>query len=281
MTSSVDTVDISSDRLLRSGLTFNGWYSIMSGMATAGFAGALTAFMEVPTLLLVVVGLGLVGFGVLTLMNARGDRVDAAQARMITVSDFGWILGVVVLQLGFPDALSSGGKWLLAGVSVPVAVFAIIQWLGLRAKGRDLELRTLVTDITIDASPEKVWDVLTELDTFSEWNPFMIEARGVVAVGEHLEVKMKLPGGSATRIRPTVTVVEPGGRFEWLGHLGVRGLFDGRHRFELQKSSGGTRLIQSEVFTGILAPIFARLLGNRTKEGFETMNAALAARTQI
>jgi hypothetical protein len=41
----------------------------------------------------------------------------------------------------------------------------------------------------------------------------------------------------------------------WLGRLGIPGLFDGKHRFFLEEvDENTTRLIQSERFSGILAP---------------------------
>ena len=67
---------------------------------------------------------------------------------------------------------------------------------------------------------------------------------------------------------------------EWWGHLGVRGLFDGRHRFELHAAGRGTRLVQSEIFTGVLVPLVARSLDRGTAAGFALMNSALKAHAE-
>ncbi len=80
--------------------------------------------------------------------------------------------------------------------------------------------------------------------------------------------------------RPTVTEVEPGRVFEWLGRLGVRGLFDGRHRFELQPTDTGTRFVQSEEFTGVLVRFLRKMLDTQTVEGFHAMNSALKVRAE-
>ena len=88
----------------------------------------------------------------------------------------------------------------------------------------------LHTQVDIDATPETVWSLLTDLDHYAEWNPFIVEASGDVAVGNRLTNRMQPPGGKAMTIKPAVTAVEPAQTFEWLGHLGVRGVFDGRHR---------------------------------------------------
>jgi hypothetical protein len=139
----------------------------------------------------------------------------------------------------------------------------------------DTQMEQLHADITIEAPPAAVWAVLVDLERHTEWNPFMIDVHGDVEVGNRLRVRMKPPGGRATTFKPTVTVVDQGRTFEWLGHLGIPGLFDGRHRFELHDESGATRFVQSETFTGILVPLFGRSLATKTLAGFEAMNEAL------
>ena len=141
-------------------------------------------------------------------------------------------------------------------------------------------MRRIVTETTIQASPADVWKALTQLKRYGEWNPFVIEASGTVAVGERLEVKMQQPGRKPITFRPTVTEVVPGSVFEWLGHLGVQGIFDGCHRFELEEHEGGTRLTHSETFTGMIVSLLFRVLESGTTAGFEAMNEALKARLE-
>ncbi|MCP5026388.1 MAG: SRPBCC domain-containing protein [Actinomycetia bacterium] len=136
----------------------------------------------------------------------------------------------------------------------------------------------LETEIMIDGSPEEVWAVLVDLDSHAEWNPFMPSAQGRVAEGERLEISIRPPGGKASTVRPTVTEVKAGRAFEWLGQAGVKGLFDGRHRFELEPVGSGTRLRHSEYFTGLLIRPARRWLDRKVLPGFEAMNTALAER---
>ena len=139
----------------------------------------------------------------------------------------------------------------------------------------------LHTEITIDASPETVWDVLVDLDRYAEWNPFVVESSGRVEVGERLVNRLQPPGGRAMKFTPTVTEVAPGRCFEWLGRLGLPGVFDGRHRFELvPTASGGTTLVHTERFDGLLVRPLRSSLDTRTVAGFEAMNEALKARAE-
>lgn len=138
----------------------------------------------------------------------------------------------------------------------------------------------LHTEIEIDAAPAKVWDILTDLADYPEWNPFITSSTGTVAVGQRLVNRLEPPGGKALTFRPTVTEVDEGRVFEWLGRLGLPGLFDGRHRFELVPHGDGTRLIQTERFSGLLVPFLRTSLDTRTQAGFRAMNAALKARAE-
>ncbi len=133
----------------------------------------------------------------------------------------------------------------------------------------------------IDAEPERVWQVLTGFEAFGSWNPFIVSIEGESSVGAKLKVRLQPPGGRGITLRPTVTTNTPRKAFGWLGRLGVRGVFDGAHRFELEAlPEGGTRFVQSERFTGALVPLFRRSLRTHTLAGFEAMNRALEERAE-
>jgi hypothetical protein len=141
-------------------------------------------------------------------------------------------------------------------------------------------MKQINSEIDIAAAPAVVWEILTELDEFENWNPFVVAASGEVVVGEKLVVSIMPPGKKSQTFRPTVTVSDEGRKFEWLGKLGVSGVFDGRHQYVLEPTTEGTKLIQREEFTGVLAGLFIRMIGDATREGFEAMNHALKARAE-
>ncbi len=139
-------------------------------------------------------------------------------------------------------------------------------------------MKRLHTEIELDATPEEVWAALVDFDSYPTWNPFIVSISGTASIGSRLRARIEPSGGRGATFRPVVTAADPGRRLEWLGKLLVKGLFDGRHRFEIEATSSGTKFTQSEEFTGLLVPLFAKSLDGATRQGFELMNQALQER---
>ena len=137
----------------------------------------------------------------------------------------------------------------------------------------------IATAVEIDAPPARVWEVLVDLPAYREWNPFIVEAKGRVAEGETLSLRMALPGWDPMTIEPRLLVVEPGRELRWEGKQLLPGLFDGEHAFLLTPLDGGrTRLDHVEDFAGLLLPIARRLIHAKTVESFRALDGALASR---
>jgi uncharacterized protein YndB with AHSA1/START domain len=53
-------------------------------------------------------------------------------------------------------------------------------------------MKTMSATIQIDAPPEAVWAILTDLGRYPEWNPLFREASGQVAVGNRITLNEAL-----------------------------------------------------------------------------------------
>ncbi|WP_405573800.1 SRPBCC domain-containing protein [Streptomyces phaeochromogenes] len=127
---------------------------------------------------------------------------------------------------------------------------------------------TAVTDI--DATPQAVWDVLTDFATYGEWSTFT-SAEGTAHVGNRLT--MRMPGMT---FRPTITVATPGEELRWVGTLGTKRLFHGQHSFVLSPNPDGTtRLTNHEEFSGALVSLTRRLLRTPKHDGYAAFNKGL------
>lgn len=134
----------------------------------------------------------------------------------------------------------------------------------------------LNTEIQINASPERIWQILTDFASYPQWNPFIRRASGKPEKGEQLEVYLQPEGAGGMTFQPRVLKAEPGRELRWRGHLLIPGLFDGEHIFIIEPLvAGGVRFIQREIVTGLLVPLFAHRLDTEKSMGFEDMNHAL------
>jgi hypothetical protein len=139
----------------------------------------------------------------------------------------------------------------------------------------------LQTEIDITATPERVWSILTNFPAYPDWNPFIRSIRGAPEQGAPLEIRIQPSGTKGMTFRPTVLTAIRAQELRWLGRFLVPGLFDGEHRFVIKSlANGKVRFQQSELFNGILVPIFRASLDRDTKRGFEEMNQALKVRAE-
>ena len=143
------------------------------------------------------------------------------------------------------------------------------------AQRRETDMaRHISREILIDRQPEVVWGILSDLEGFKDWNPFIISAAGELEVGSRPSITMKADAKPYT-FEPTVTECVPGEKLSWRGRLwGIPGLFDGEHHHALEAMPEGTRYIQSEDFRGVLVPLLRKVLRD-TEEAFGRMNVAL------
>lgn len=136
-------------------------------------------------------------------------------------------------------------------------------------------MKQIETEILINASPEKVWSVLTNFENHPKWNPFIKSITGEKKIGGQLTVFIKPPGGNGMTFKPVVLSFKENTEFRWKGKLGIPGIFDGEHYFQLvSQGSNRTKFIHGEKFSGILVALMGAAL-DKTKEGFELMNKSL------
>lgn len=141
--------------------------------------------------------------------------------------------------------------------------------------------REIATTVDVDATPDRVWEVLTDFPAYPEWNPFITRIAGELSPGQKLDVTMRPEGSRGMGFKPTLLVADAPRELRWLGRLLVPGIFDGEHLFRVEEiGPGRTRLNQFERFTGVLAPLLLLFLEKGSRAGFESMNAALKRRSE-
>lgn len=142
-------------------------------------------------------------------------------------------------------------------------------------------MKSLETEIVINSPAERIWNILTDFEKYPEWNPFIRSIDGKVSEGEKFKVTIQPPNSKPMRFHPRCMVLKKNKEFRWLGHLLIKGIFDGEHIFELKEIEiGRTKLIHRENFKGILVPFLWKKLDTDTKSGFIEMNKALKKKVE-
>jgi len=136
-------------------------------------------------------------------------------------------------------------------------------------------MKTIETQILINARPPEVWDRLMAFQDYPNWNPFILEITGEPAVRNKIRATIKPPQSKPMVFKPVVLKNQKATEFRWKGKLAISGLFDGEHYFILEKSKNGSTLFtQGEHFNGLLVPLMPGMF-KKTEQGFKAMNQAL------
>ncbi|HEX6385803.1 MAG TPA: hypothetical protein VF177_14130 [Anaerolineae bacterium] len=129
------SLDETGDRsnLLRQSLRGNGLFSALSGLVFLFGARPLADFMGLPwPAVLVTIGLVTILYAGLLFWMTAQPAINRSFARTTIVLDASWVIAsIAILLAGWPP-LSVAGKWTVALLAEVVALFAILQSVGLR-----------------------------------------------------------------------------------------------------------------------------------------------------
>lgn len=136
-------------------------------------------------------------------------------------------------------------------------------------------------EIVIEASPQKVWDVILDFPNYAQWNTQLFYLGGDLKPGGTLHLKLAVSEADPYEFKPIISHWEENQKFAWLAITGFPRVFDGEHFFELYElPEGKTLLVNREEYRGILSLLIKNLpMMKNAPEGFEQMN--LAFKTHI
>ena len=124
------------------------------------------------------------------------------------------------------------------------------------------DVRRFSRTIDIAASPEQVWDVMSDVERWPEWTASMttVERLDPSPLGVGSLVRVKQPRLATARFE--ITKWEPGRGFDWAAHNAAVSA-DARHLIE--RTPEGARLTLSVEFSGVLARVVAWWFGDLTE----------------
>lgn len=135
----------------------------------------------------------------------------------------------------------------------------------------------LETEIALPASPEQVWQILTDFQSFPEWNSLEV-LEGIPELDSKLTIKTLAPDGSGIiySFKAVIVNFEPYSHLAWKG--GVPGLLSGIHFWQLSPTAAGTHLVHGEDFFGLYVWLKGRKHIMSFEPSYKAMNLALLNR---
>jgi hypothetical protein len=105
---------------------------------------------------------------------------------------------------------------------------------------------------TIQATPEKIWSLLTDAAGFPRWNSTVTSIEGEISEGRTLRVRV--PSAPKRVFTPKVSRLEPGRSMVWSD--GMAPMFKGVRCFTLTPNAdGSTEFLMTEEFSGVMLPM--------------------------
>ncbi|MGE0702572.1 MAG: SRPBCC family protein [Vicinamibacterales bacterium] len=134
-------------------------------------------------------------------------------------------------------------------------------------------MKTFHSRISIRATADRIWSILTDASRYQRWNPTVTKVEGRIATGERITVHATI---SQRRAFPMdVVTADAPRKMVWRGGMPL-GLFVGERVFTLTPRPGGgeVEFEMKESFTGLLAPLIGRTIPN-LQPAFDEFAAAL------
>ena len=111
--------------------------------------------------------------------------------------------------------------------------------------------RETIVAVNINATPEKLWQVLTNLNDYKNWNSTIVSIRGEMRVGGKVELVSTLDPKRTFKLN--VKTFEPHARLVWGDMMGSR-------TFTVEKKDKGTVFTMTEKIGGPLFPLFSKMI---------------------
>ena len=120
-------------------------------------------------------------------------------------------------------------------------------------------MKVIETSIVIESSADHVWSLLTDLDRYVDWNPFIVFAGGHVATGETIRFRMAVDI-TPKRFHRRVTVMDANDyTLCWTTSGFMSRLFKTDYRFRIEPLDAEcVRFIQRESMSGWIPVLLSR-----------------------
>lgn len=127
----------------------------------------------------------------------------------------------------------------------------------------------------IDAPKEIVWNVITDIKDYPNWNQFIRECDTTFQVGSPINMKVQLLPSLSIWQKETIWRFEEGKLIDYGIKYSFGLLSSSRQHILTAIDKQITRYESLFILKGLLAPIVKVILGRQLKKGFESMTTGI------
>jgi hypothetical protein len=138
-------------------------------------------------------------------------------------------------------------------------------------------MRSYEASTTIAAEPARVWEVLTDVPSWTSWDSGVKSVEGEAQLGATMKIEPEANPGRAFPVK--VAELDPERRLVLRGGMPL-GLFKGVRTYTLAPDGAtATRFVMREEYTGPLAPLITRSIPD-LQPSFDQFAAGLKERSE-
>ncbi|MDD3764545.1 MAG: SRPBCC domain-containing protein [Nevskiales bacterium] len=135
--------------------------------------------------------------------------------------------------------------------------------------------------LEIDAPAAIVWEVISDLPRYREWNPFCLECSSTLRPGDPIDMKVQLLA-RPQRQREWMLECDEGTGFAYRMKPVPAGALSSRRSHAIEAIGPGRARYHSHFeLKGWLMPLVRGLLGRKLEAGFGNMSAAVKQRAEL
>ena len=132
----------------------------------------------------------------------------------------------------------------------------------------------------IKAPKARVWEVISRVDQYKEWNQFIVDCESTFEPGSPMAMEVNLGAAKPRHQVETITQHRPGEFLEYGMRVPLGLLSSNRHHLLTETDAGNTRYESMFQLRGLISPLVFGTMGSKLKWGFEVMTDGIVTRSE-
>ena len=132
----------------------------------------------------------------------------------------------------------------------------------------------------INAPADRVWQVITKIEDYPQWNSFVEECKTTFEVGSEIKMKVRMFPFFAVHQTETITQYVEGELIEYCLSRPSRSLSSSRKHIVTSISENCTEYVSQFMLDGSLSGMLQLLIGRQLRRGFAAMTRGIVERSE-